>query len=99
MDLPSSNEQLLMIISRNGRVSMTKSSAVGEVNAICNGQLVILGDAVSGDLGCVDAALNRSSLAAAGTVVEGSSIQLTDFALAMVGLCFKPKPRYLTLAP
>ena len=79
MDLPSSNEQLLMVISRNGRASITRSSAVGEINAICNGQMTILGDAVSGGLGCVDAELNRSSLAAAGTVIEGSSIQLTDF--------------------
>ena len=102
MDLPSSNEQLLMIISRNGRVSMTKSSAVGEVNAICNGQLVILGDAVSGDLGCVDAALNRSSLAAAGTLVEGSSIQLTDFAFGNGRFVFQTQTEVFnfgTIAP
>jgi len=81
MDLPSSNEQLLMVISRNGRTSITRSSALGEVNAICNGQLTILGDAVSGSLNCVDAELNRFALPVSGTVVEQSSITLTDFAL------------------
>ncbi|UVW34185.1 Ig domain-containing protein [SAR92 clade bacterium H455] len=82
MDLPSSNEQLLLIISRNGRASITKSSAVGEIDTICNGQLTILGDAVSGSLGCVDAELNRFALPASGTVVAGSSITLSDFSFA-----------------
>ena len=82
MDLPSSNEQLLLIISRNGRASITKSSAVGEIDTICNGQLTIRGDAVSGSLGCVDAELNRFALPASGTVVAGSSITLSDFSFA-----------------
>lgn len=82
MDLPSSNEQLLLIVSRNGRASMTKSSAVGEIDSICNGQLTILGDAVSGSLSCVDAELNRFALPASGTVVVGSSITLSDFSFA-----------------
>ena len=79
MDLPSSNEELLMVISRNGRTSITRATALGEVNAICNGELAIVGDAVSGDLSCVDAELSRSSLSVSGTVVEDSSITLTDF--------------------
>ncbi len=82
MDLPSSNEQLLLIVSRNGRATMTKSSAVGEIDSICNGQLTILGDAVSGSLSCVDAELNRFALPASGTVVVGSSITLSDFSFA-----------------
>ena len=80
MDLPSSNEQLLMIISRNGRASITKSSALGEVNTVCHGPLTILGDTISGALDCVDAELNRFSPTVAGTVIEDSSITLTDFA-------------------
>ncbi|MBT5104744.1 MAG: hypothetical protein HOM20_00950, partial [Porticoccaceae bacterium] len=57
MDLPSSDEELLMVISRNGRTSITRSSALGGINAACNGQLSIVGDTVSGNLGCVDAEL------------------------------------------
>jgi hypothetical protein len=79
MDLPSSDEALLMVISRNGRASITKSSLSGELNAVCNGQLTILGDGLSGNFSCVDAELERFSLAASGTVVEDSSITLTDF--------------------
>jgi len=79
MDLPSSDEALLMVISRNGRASITKSSLSGELNAVCNGQLTILGDGLSGNFSCVDAELERFSLAASGTVVEDSSITLNDF--------------------
>jgi hypothetical protein len=79
MDLPSSDESLLMVISRNGRASITKSSLSGELNAICNGLLTILGDGLSGNFSCVDTELERFSLAASGTVVEDSSITLTDF--------------------
>jgi hypothetical protein len=79
MDLPSSDESLLMVISRNGRASITKSSLSGELNAVCNGQLTILGDGLSGNFSCVDTELERFSLAASGTVVEDSSITLTDF--------------------
>jgi hypothetical protein len=81
MDLPSSDEELLMVISRNGRTSITRSSALGGINAACNGQLSIVGDTVSGNLGCVDAELNRFSQTVSGTAIEGSSITLSDFTL------------------
>ena len=81
MDLPSSDEELLMVISRNGRTSITRSSALGGINAVCNGQLSIVGDTVSGNLGCVDAELNRFSQTVSGTAIEGSSITLSDFTL------------------
>ena len=81
MDLPSSDEELLMVISRNGRTSITRSSALDGINAVCNGQLSIVGDTVSGNLGCVDAELNRFSQTVSGTAIEGSSITLSDFTL------------------
>ena len=81
MDLPSSDEELLMVISRNGRTSITRSSALGGINAVCNGQLSIVGDTVSGNLGCVDAELNHFSQTVSGTAIEGSSITLSDFTL------------------
>ena len=81
MDLPSSDEELLMVISRNGRTSITRSSALDGINAVCNGQLSIVGDTVSGNLGCVDAELNHFSQTVSGTAIEGSSITLSDFTL------------------
>ena len=76
MDLPSLNEQVLMVLSRNGRVSISSSGPSGAINSICHGQLTILGDTLAGDLACVDEDLTRSPLTVAGTIVPGSSITL-----------------------
>ena len=76
MDLPSLNEELLMVVSRNGRVSISRSEPSGAINSICHGQLTILGATLAGDLGCIDEDLTRSSLTIAGTVVPDSSITL-----------------------
>jgi hypothetical protein len=78
MDLPSTNEQVMLVISRNGRASIRQFTPSGAVDSICHGQLVILGDTLSGDLACIDADLSRSSLTIAGTIVPDSSITLAD---------------------
>lgn len=77
LDLPSVNEELLMVVSRNGRASISRSGPSGAINSICHGQLTILGDSLAGDLGCIDQDLTRSSLAIVGRVVPDSSITLT----------------------
>ena len=88
LQMPSTGEQLVMVVSRNGRVSLTNSSAAGEINGICSGQADIVGDTFSGNLNCVQsgsataesaAELTTYSLPVAGTAVEGSSITLANF--------------------
>ena len=76
MDLPLLNEKLLMVVSRNGRVSISSSAPSGAIDSICHGQLTILGTTLAGDLACIDEDLTGSSLTIAGTVVPGSSITL-----------------------
>ncbi len=84
LEIPASNENLMLVVSRNGRVSLTNSTPAGAINALCNGQAQIVGDSFSADLACVqksvtDASLSNDRLAVSGTVVEGSRITLTNF--------------------
>ena len=76
MDLPLLNEKLLMVVSRNGRVSISRSTPSGAIDSICHGQLTILGATLAGDLACIDDELTQEPLSIVGTVVPGSSITL-----------------------
>ena len=81
---PSTGETLVMVVSRNGRVSLTNASAAGEITGLCSGQADIVGDTFSGNLSCVQsdsetAELTTYSLPVAGTAVEGSRITLANF--------------------
>jgi len=84
LEMPDSSENLLLVVSRNGRVSLTNRTPAGAINALCNGQAQIVGDSFSADLACVqksatDASLSTDILSVSGTVIAGSRITLTNF--------------------
>lgn len=79
MARPSTGEEIEMVVSRNGRISLISYAPNGGISAVCNGLLEIDGDRLSGSVDCVDDELGQSTSVISGTVIEGSSITLTGF--------------------
>ena len=82
LERTESNENLMLVVSRNGLVSLITRSASGVMNAVCHGQADIVGDRFYGlNWACSQRSADGSStsdnsVVVSGTVVEGSRITL-----------------------
>lgn len=81
LERTESNENLMLVVSRNGLVSLITRSASGVMNAVCHGQADIVGDRFTAELACSQRSADGSStsdnsVVVSGTVVEGSRITL-----------------------